>query len=165
MRYSTPTVLYDGLHAYQTPEYSSWLNMVNRCKKGYKEAKFYSAKGVKVCERWSSDSAFLNFFKDMGRKPSPEHTLDRVDASLDYTPENCRWATKRQQAINRKLPETNTSGYRGVSLYRSSGKWRAGIDRIALGYYTTKEDAALAYDCAAIQLHGNEARLNILGAK
>lgn len=163
MRYSKKTKLYDDKYAYQTGEYRSWANMISRCKPQYKESQFYADKGIKVCERWSSKNAFLNFYKDMGRKPSDKHTIDRIDNSKGYTPDNCRWADKSQQAINRKICNRNTSGYRGVSWYKLTNKWAVTTKKNTIGYFKDIEEAALAYDCAAIQLYGDDAQTNILG--
>ncbi len=61
--------------------------------------KYYGARGIAVCERWRSFGAFL---EDMGRKPSPSHSIDRKDGSSGYSKENCRWATPVEQTENRR---------------------------------------------------------------
>lgn len=63
--------------------------------------KYYGAIGIKVCPRWVA--SFENFLEDMGRKPTPRHTIDRFpDNKGNYEPSNCRWATAKQQIQNRR---------------------------------------------------------------
>lgn len=82
------------------PLYKTWEGMRNRCNnKNYKQYKDYGGRGIKVCERWNN---FGNFIKDMGDKPSPDYSIDRIDVNGNYEPSNCRWATWKQQALNKR---------------------------------------------------------------
>jgi len=83
------------------PEYSVWLGIRNRCNYPSMQAyKWYGAKGIKVCERWKK---FKNFLADMGERPDGA-VIDRIDPDGDYSPENCRWVSRKASSRNR----TNT---------------------------------------------------------
>jgi len=83
-----------------TPTYSSYRSMINRCEnENVERFKHYGGKGIHVCDRWKGDKGFENFLSDMGDKPDGM-SLDRLDTSKGYCRENCRWATSEQQMNN-----------------------------------------------------------------
>ncbi len=93
-----------------TSTYSTWCNMKRRCYEVTNNRYYcYGGRGIQVCSQWRNN--FLQFLKDMGIKPTGM-SLDRINTEGDYTPENCRWATKIEQARTR----SNTLDFNGKSL-------------------------------------------------
>lgn len=121
-----------------TVEFDAWNRMKVRCyKKNSKDYCNYGGRGIKICDEWLSNP--IQFYKDMGKRPSSNHSIDRIDNDGDYTPENCRWATKKEQIINRRIFKNNKSGYKGI--FKAENKWRVFCGRKYLGTFNNLQDA------------------------
>jgi len=81
------------------PEYQAWKSIKARCYNvNHKDYPLYGGRGIIVCASWIN--SFPRFYHDMGKKPSPKHSIDRVDFNGHYEPSNCRWATQKEQTNN-----------------------------------------------------------------
>ena len=125
------------------PLYKTWEGMKARCyRKNYSEFHYYGGRGITVCDAWRID--FWQFVKDMGEKPDKSYTLDRIDNDKGYSPENCRWASGSEQAINQRKRSNNTSGIIGVRFVPRDNRWRFYRTRNGKHfskYFKTKEEA------------------------
>lgn len=111
------------------PEYRSWESMLRRCCNP-RDTFFsrYGARGISVCERWRE--SFENFIADMGRKPTTRHSLDRINNDGNYEPSNCRWATPKEQARNRR--SSKIISVDGVSMTLVEWSERTGINPMTI---------------------------------
>lgn len=117
-----------GMH--NTPLYIKWRSMLRRCysPKSQNYAR-YGGRGITVCERWHDLASFV---ADMAPSYAPGLELDRIDSNQPYCPENCRWATKLEQANNKRNVRLFT--FQGESL--SLAQWAT---RIGISYDTLRE--------------------------
>lgn len=137
------------------PTYYVWLNMVGRCYRAtWDSYKNYGARGITVCDRWhfgeDRKQPYFCFLEDMGNRPSPDYSIERIDNNKGYSAQNCCWATRTQQIHNQRKGKNNTSGYIGVVWDKSRSKWRVRVvsnsKYIHLGFFSDKVEGARAFD-------------------
>lgn len=114
-------------------EYGAWYSMLDRCYNASCQAwSNYGGRGISVCDRWLGEEGFDHFFQDMGEAPTQNHSLDRRDNSLGYFPANCRWATDKEQARNRRTNKRFTIGEETKTLI----EW---CEQYSINYRLVKE--------------------------
>lgn len=171
---------YTGKHAHQshglhrTRIYTIWANIRQRTTNpNHRSYAAYGGRGIKMCEGWWN--SFKNFYDEVGERPSKLHSLDRIDNDKGYTCGKCkeclsnswsfnlRWATRSIQQLNQRHRK-NETGYRGVR--KGNGRFIARLfynrTYIYIGRYDTAEEAALAYNQKSLEIHGENANLNVL---
>lgn len=111
------------------PLYRTWRNIKCRCyTPSNKDYKLYGARGIKVCERWKD---FVSFAVDMWPRPTPHHTIDRMNSNGNYAPGNCRWATRTEQNLN--TSQNHFLEHNGMRRTMSEWARDAGISQAAFG--------------------------------
>lgn len=112
-----------------TAEYRAWQAMKRRCDNlKSRNYRLYGGRGIRVCDRWLH--SFPTFLADMGPRPSPAHSIDRIDSDGSYEPGNCRWATAEVQSQNRRSARLIT--FRGETLSLTAWAARIGVRPSAL---------------------------------
>jgi hypothetical protein len=144
------------------PEYSILSDIRRRCDPTSKHSsvKNYGARGIKVCKDWSivGREGLDNFLRDMGPRPSPNHSIERIDVDGDYCPENCIWTDDDGlQAFNRRTKKSK-SGIPGVMMDMGGYGYRVSIGKDGikhyLGFFKDLKDAAECRKQAELDFYG-----------
>jgi hypothetical protein len=133
-------------------EYASWAAMITRCENpNVKEFMSHSGRGIKVCDRWKD--SFADFLADMGPRPSPQHSIDRINVNGNYEKSNCRWASTKEQAENKRntvMIEFNGRKQSVATLAREMGISRKTVHaRIKKGWPAERLFDPLFSNCRA----------------
>lgn len=162
MKYGDPNTVVNKYYGYSRhPLYFVYKGMMRRCYdvfyKGYKD---HGGRGIIVCGKWKNDiREFMSWALPIWKEGL---YFDRRDNEGNYTPENCRFITPLESALNRRVRKNSLSGYHGVTFDRKSKKYvicmmKDGKKEI-LGYFSFSRSAAIAYDEIAIKLNDGRPR-------
>ena len=114
-------------------EYRAWAHAKQRCTNpNHVGWHLYGGRGIRMCDRWLND--FAAFYADMGPKPTPKHSLDRINPNGPYAPDNCRWASDREQVRNSRA--TKCSEEVAAKIRASTLSHKAAAAHFGLSYHT-----------------------------
>ena len=123
-------------------EFEIWCSMKDRCSnENYHRYFDYGGRGIRVCDRWVN--SFPNFLEDMGRRPSDEHSIERLDNDGEYGPSNCVWATTDVQARNHR--RSIHIEYLGVKMILTDWAKKLNVHQRTLRRYAIKHSFEAAY--------------------
>lgn len=129
--------------ANQCSEYTIWKDIHKRCNNiNYKQYHDYGGRGIKVCQLW--EYSFEDFLKDIGPRPSKKHSVHRIDNDGDYCPNNCRWATQKEQCRSKRDNVMIT--YNGVTKCISEWAEFLGFDQRTLHARLQKYSPEIAFN-------------------
>jgi hypothetical protein len=114
-----------------------------------KPFKNYGGRGITVCERWTGRDGFINFLNDMGKRPSLEYSIERINNNGNYEPSNCKWATQKEQLSNKR---------QGDGIYRIHNKICT-ICKISFKGYYKNLYCSRSCQCKAYQKRKRQAKL------
>jgi hypothetical protein len=120
-----------------TPEYRTWQNIIKRCTDPTDKSWLrYGGAGIRICDKWRN--SYETFLADMGRRPSSNHSIDRIENARGYEPGNCRWATSKEQRLNQRrivLIEANGKALTLTDWVRHLGLSKSTVNkRLARGW-------------------------------
>lgn len=111
-----------------TSEHTAWTHMKYRCNTQTAACyPGYGGRGIKICRRWLGKNGFQNFYADLGPKPSPKHSLDRIDNDGNYEPSNCRWALPPVQAQNTRHTALTMEKAREIRRLYATGEFSQAV--------------------------------------
>ncbi len=115
----------------RSPEHRTWCKMIERCyNPNHEHYAYYGGRGITICDRWRH--SFLNFYSDMGPRPSSKHSIERINNAGGYEPNNCKWATNLEQSNNKR----NTFTVTYLSETKGISEW---CRLLGLSYAATKK--------------------------
>lgn len=149
--------------ASKSPEYVVWINMRKRClDPSDRKYADYGGRGIRVYDEWIG--SFSAFLLHVGKRPSPSHSIDRINNDGNYEPGNVRWSTVYEQALNQRLRRTNKSGAVGVRFDQRRGKWIAEARRVGKTVFCREfnsYDEAVTERCKALVAGGYEVNVTL----